>query len=55
MGGDVPYSSATILLFFLLQLAVLVVFGLSVDPTSKTALIIMMMAILLSIVLFKFH
>lgn len=55
MGGDVPYSNMTILLFFLLQLGVLVVFGLSVDPALKAVLIIAMIAGLLSILFFKFR
>jgi hypothetical protein len=55
MTGDVPYSNFTILLFFLLQLAVLVVFSLSVDPTLKAVLIIVMMMMILGIVFFKFQ
>jgi uncharacterized protein len=55
LGGDVPYSNFTILSFFLLQLAVLVVFGLSIDPILKTVLIIVMIAAILGIVFFKFQ
>lgn len=55
MSGDVPYSNTTIVLFFLLQLAVLVVFGLSVAPAAKAVLIIAMILALLSIVLWKFQ
>jgi hypothetical protein len=55
LGGDVPYSNVTILTFFLLQLAILVVFGLSIDPTLKAVLIIAMIAAVLGIVFFKFQ
>ena len=55
LGGDVPYSNTTILLFFLLQLAILVVFGLSMDPMLKAVLIIAMIAALMGIVFFKFR
>jgi uncharacterized membrane protein YraQ (UPF0718 family) len=55
LSGDVPYSNLTILLFFLLQLAVLVVFGLSIDPALKAVLIIAMIAAILGIVFFKFQ
>jgi uncharacterized membrane protein YraQ (UPF0718 family) len=55
MGGDVPYANSTIALFFVLQLAVLVAFGLSIEPLLKTAIIIAMIAVLLGIVFFKFQ
>ncbi|MBI4535955.1 MAG: permease [Ignavibacteriae bacterium] len=55
LGGDVSYSNATITLFFLLQLTVLVVFGLSIDPMVKAAIIIALIAVLLGIVFFKFQ
>jgi len=55
MSGDVPYSNFTILAFFLLQLCVLVVFGLSIDPVLKGTLIVAMVLAILSIVLFKFQ
>jgi len=55
MPGDVPYSNVTILLFFLLQLAVLVVFSLSIDPLLKAVLIVVMIAMILGIVFFKFQ
>jgi len=55
LGGDVPYSNFTILSFFLLQLAVLVVFGLSIDPVLKAVLIIAMIAAVLGIVFLKFQ
>jgi len=55
LGGDVTYSNATILSFFLLQLGVLVTFGLSIPPDLKAILIIVMIALLLGIVFFKFQ
>jgi uncharacterized protein len=55
MSGDLPYSNTTIALFFLLQLAVLVVFGLSIAPATKAVLIIAMILALLLIVLWKFQ
>jgi uncharacterized membrane protein YraQ (UPF0718 family) len=55
LGGDVPYSNTTILLFFLLQLAILVVFGLFIDQMLKVVLIVAMIAALLAIVFFKFQ
>jgi uncharacterized membrane protein YraQ (UPF0718 family) len=55
MSGDVPYSNSTILTFFLLQLAILVVFGLSLDQTLKAVLIIVMVGAVLGIVFFKFR
>ena len=54
MSGDVPYSNTTIVAFFILQLAVLVVFGLSIDPTLKAVLITLMIALILGIVFLKF-
>ena len=54
LGGDVPYSNMTILLFFLLQLAILVVFGLSIDPMLKTVLIVGMVMAVVGIVFYKF-
>ena len=53
-GGDVAYSNTTILTFFLLQLAILVVFGLSIDPVLKGVLIVSMIAAVLGIVFFTF-
>ena len=55
MSGDVPYANATILIFFLLQLAVLVVFGLSIDSKLKAVMIVLMTASILGIVLIKFR
>ncbi|OGU73334.1 MAG: permease [Ignavibacteria bacterium RIFCSPLOWO2_02_FULL_55_14] len=55
LGSDVEYSNTLILLFFLLQLAILVLFGLSIDPLFKAILIIAIIAVLLGIVFFKFQ
>ncbi len=55
LGGDVGYSNAVILIFFLLQLAILVVFGLSIDGTIKALLLVGMVASLLAIVFFKYE
>lgn len=54
-GADVPYSNGTVVLFVLLQLGVLVFFGISMDPSFKAALILAMVAALLGIVFFKFR
>lgn len=55
MAADLPYSNATVLTFFLLQLAVLVVFGLSIDPLPRTALVAALIAGVLGIALFRFR
>jgi uncharacterized membrane protein YraQ (UPF0718 family) len=55
MQEDVPYSNWTIVSFFVLQLAVLVIFGLSVDPALKATLIILSVLAVLGIVFFKFR
>lgn len=55
MSGDVPYSNVTILFFFMLQLGVLVVFSVSINPILKAAVIMTMIAAILSIVFFKFQ
>ncbi len=55
MSGDVPYSNPTLVTFFLLQLAVLVVFGMSIDPALKAVLLFAMIAGILGIVFFKFR
>lgn len=39
--SDVPYSNGSIAIFFVLQLAVLVIFTLSIDPLLKTVLVIL--------------
>jgi hypothetical protein len=55
MSGDVSYSNAIIVVFFLLQLAVLVAFGLSISPVVKATLIIAMILVLMAIILWKFR
>lgn len=55
LGGDVEYSNATILLFFVLQLAILVVFGSEIDRMLKTVVIVLLLTGVLGIVLFKFQ
>lgn len=55
MQSDVPYSNWTIASFFILQLAVLVVFGLSIDPVLKGAVITLAILAVLGIVFFKFQ
>jgi uncharacterized membrane protein YraQ (UPF0718 family) len=55
LGGDLPYSNATVALFFVLQLAVLILFGLSISPMVKAILIIAALAAILGIVFFKFE
>src|SRR5512139_1191554 len=55
LESDVPYSNVTIAVFFLLQLAVLVIFGLSIDPAVKGLLISFMILATVGIVVFKFQ
>jgi uncharacterized membrane protein YraQ (UPF0718 family) len=55
MSDDLPYPNATIALFFLLQLGVLVLFGLTMDPALKAILIVAFIAALLGIALGKFR
>jgi uncharacterized protein len=55
MQGDVPYSNWTIVSFFVLQLAVLVIFGLSIHPIIKVTLIALSVLVILGIVVFKFR
>jgi uncharacterized membrane protein YraQ (UPF0718 family) len=55
MQGDVQYSNWTIASFFILQLAVLVIFGLSIDPILKTVFLILVLLSILGIVFFKFQ
>lgn len=52
---DVPYSNLTITMFFILQLAVLVIFGLAIDPTAKAVLIVASLLGIVGIVLLKFR
>lgn len=55
MQEDVSYSNWTIASFFILQLAVLVIFGLSIEPVVKAVLIIVAILVVLGIVFFKFQ
>ena len=55
MPEDVPYSNWTIVSFFLLQLAVLVIFGLSMDPVLKAMLITLFVLAILGIIFLKFR
>jgi hypothetical protein len=55
MESDIPYSNAAISLFLILQLGILVVFGLGIDPTIKATLIVAMVAAVLGIAVFKFR
>jgi len=55
MHDDVPYSNWTISFFFILQLVILVVFGLSIPPELKAILIILSLAAILGIVFVKFR
>jgi len=55
MQEDVSYSNWTIASFFILQLAVLILFGLSIDPAAKAVLIIAAILAVLGIVFFKFQ
>jgi hypothetical protein len=52
---DIPYSNITIALFLLLQLGVLVVFGLAIDPRVKGVVVALLIAGALAIVLLKFQ
>lgn len=55
MGSDLPYSNGLILAFFGMQLAVLVIFGLSLPPLAKAILIVALLFGILAIVLSKFQ
>lgn len=55
MQEDVSYSNWTIASFFVLQLAVLVLFGLSVDPAAKAFLIVAAILAVIGIIVFKFQ
>ncbi|MGB2868432.1 MAG: permease [Bacteroidota bacterium] len=55
LESDVPYSNLTVSLFFVLQLAVLVIFGLSMDSALKAILIILLILSIVGIVIFKFR
>ena len=55
LESDVPYSNLTISFFFILQLAVLVIFGLAIDPSLKATLLILLILIIAGIAIFKFR
>jgi uncharacterized membrane protein YraQ (UPF0718 family) len=55
IGSDLPYSNAAVLTFFALQLAVLVVFGLSIAPIVKAAVIVTLLIGVVGMVLLKFQ
>lgn len=54
LGDDLPYSNFTVTLFFILQLGIMVLFGLSVSPAVKAILITVSLAAVLGIAFFKF-
>jgi hypothetical protein len=53
--GDLPYSNGIVVTFLLLQLGVLVVFGLSIDPALKAALVVGALAAIAVIVVRTFR
>ena len=55
VGNDLSYSNSLVILFFLMQLAVLIIFGLSVSPLIKTVLVVALLLGILGMVLFKFQ
>jgi len=55
VGNDLPYSNGLILAFFGMQLAVLVIFGLSLPPLARTIIIVALLFGILAIVLSKFQ
>jgi hypothetical protein len=55
LAEDIPYSNMVIGLFFVLQLIVLVIFGLSLDPLLKTTIIAVSLIGIGLIVVFKFN
>lgn len=55
LESDVPYSNATIAILFVLQLSVLVIFGLSIAPALKAILILVLIVGICGIVIFKFR
>jgi len=55
LESDVPYSNLTVAFFFILQLAVLVIFGLAIDPSLKAILVILLVLIIAGIVIFTFR
>lgn len=55
LGGDLPYSNLSVTVFFLLQLAVLVIFGLSIEPMVKASLIVFSVLGIAGMVFFRFR
>lgn len=55
LESDVLYSSATITLFFLLQLGVLVIFGLAIDPLLKAVLVVVSLLVIAAIIVKAFR
>ena len=55
LGSDFPYSNGLILAFFGMQLAVLVILGLSLPPLAKAILTVALLFGILAIVLSKFQ
>ena len=55
LESDVPYSTMTVVSFFVLQLVVLVVFGLAIDPLLKTILIVLSILGIVGIAAFGFR
>ncbi len=55
MQGDLPYSNGMVVTFLALQLAVLVIFGLSIDPALMAVLIVLSLLSLAGIVFLKFR
>jgi len=55
MQGDLPYSNATVIVFLLLQLGVLIGFGLSIEPLLKGFLLSAFLAGIAGIVIFVYQ
>lgn len=55
LESDVPYSTLSVSFFFILQLAVLVIFGLSIDPSLKAILALLLILGIVGILVFKFR
>ena len=54
LQDDVPYSNSAIVIFFILQLAILVLFGISIQPLVKAVFIILAMSGVLAMGFLKF-
>lgn len=55
MNTDLPYSNTAVVTFLLLQLAVLIIFGLPFPSTIKAVIIVMLIAAVIGFILFKFQ